>query len=90
MTLLEVMERTGIREAEKCKMYIREALMEIEQMIPEQTSGQKIDVVANTRWYNLPSNMESLLGVFRKWDTTNQRYVKIPEVQTITVITSTS
>lgn len=89
MTLLELMERTGIREPKRIMLYVKDAVNEIQGLIPEYTSGQKINVVADTRTYDLPSNMVDLIGVYRRWDT-NDRYIKIPEIQNITVITSTS
>jgi|SRR3989304_9264808 len=85
MKLLEVMERCGIKEPERAKVYITDALYEMQSLIPEKTTGQKINVVADQRLYSWPSNMVRLLGVYKKYDT-DGKYIRIPSIQRIDLI----
>jgi len=79
MTILEIMERTGAREPGLVRAYVNDALQEIQRIIPDKTTYSKYNVVANTRFYTLPANMEELLGVYRKYDSQG-RYIRIPRV----------
>lgn len=91
MKVLEVMERTGMKDTKKCIIYIRDALSEIQSLIPEKTTGQKYNVVANQRLYSFPTNMVALLGVYKKYETdtstSNIKYIRIPRVQHLDLIT---
>jgi beta-galactosidase beta subunit len=79
MTVLEIMERTGLRSPGLVRAYIADALQEIQRIMPAKTTYTKYNVVAGTRLYSLPSNMETLKGVYRKFDSQG-RYVKIGRV----------
>lgn len=86
MKLLEYMERTGIREPERAKVYITDALYELQSLIPDKTTGQKYNVVDGQRLYSWPSNMVRLLGVYRIYDRENGHYVRIPSIQRIDLL----
>lgn len=93
MKLIEIMERSGVMEPEKAKVWIEDALYEMQSLIPDKTTGQKYNVVANQRLYSWPSNMVRLLGVYRIYDRENGHYVRIPSIQKIDLldeITSTA
>jgi hypothetical protein len=84
MTILEVMERTGLREFGLAQAWITDALEDIQDLIPDKTTFTKINVVAGTRFYTLPSNMVELLGVYRRYDS-NGRYIRIGRVQSLEI-----
>ncbi len=76
MTLLEIMELSGIDKPELAKVYVRDGLRELQQIIPEKTTSIKIDVVANQKFYSLPGNHVKVLEVYRKYDDKG-RYIRI-------------
>lgn len=80
LTILEIMERTGARDPGVVRAYVNDALQEIQRIIPDKTTYLKYNVVAGTRYYSLPSNMEELLTVYRKYDSQG-RYKQIGRVQ---------
>ena len=82
MTLLEIMERVGSRRPEYVKALVNDALEEIADLIPERTTGEFINVVADQRFYNLPTAAIRVLGVYARYDS-DGRYVRIPGVSNI-------
>lgn len=88
------MERTGMKEPKKAIVLIKEALDEIQHLIPEKTTGQLYSVVANQLLYSFPANMVKLLGVFRKYETSTStsrvKYIRIGHVQHMDVVTQIS
>jgi len=94
MKVLEVMERLGIKETKKALVLIKEGLDEIQNLIPEKTTGELYNVVANQLLYSLPSNMIKLLGVYRKYETDTStarvKYIRIGHVQHLDIVTQIS
>jgi hypothetical protein len=84
MTILEIMERTGARDPNLVRAWINDALEDIQDLIPDKTTWQKINVVADTRFYTLPSDMIELLGVYRRFDSQG-RYIRIGRVQSLDI-----
>jgi len=90
ITLLEVMERVGSKETNRVKAYLREAMTEIQTLIPETTTGSFVSVVADQRAYTLPAAMINLIGVYRKYDTDTDtsltKYIRIGEIHDLNLI----
>jgi hypothetical protein len=89
MTVLELMERTGLTHVTLAKSLLRDAFAEIQQLMPYRTTGTYISVVADQKLYDLPTNMEKLLGVYQKYDS-DGKYILIPRVDSITVMEDAS
>jgi hypothetical protein len=84
MTILEIMERTGARNPNLVRAWVNDALEDIQDLIPDKTTWTKVNIVADTRFYTLPSNMLELLGVYRRFDSQG-RYVRIGRVQSLDI-----
>lgn len=84
MTLLEIMERSGIEYPELAKVYIRDALREMQSIIPEKTTFIIFDVVSGQRNYDRPGNEVRLLGVYSKYDV--GKYKKVSIISNVDVI----
>ena len=84
MTVLQVMERTGLRSANRALEYIKDALWEINERMPEQVARYIYDVESDTRFYSLPSNFVRLLSVLRAYDS-DGKYIPIPRVQNVLI-----
>jgi len=78
------MERTGSRDPGLVRAWVNDALEDIQDLIPDKTTFTKINVTADVRLYELPSNMIELLGVYRKFDSQG-RYVRIGRVQSLDI-----
>ncbi len=76
MTLLEIMERCRSREPERVKVFIRDALEEIQSILGHKTTGTTYSVVAGQKEYSLPGNMVKLLAVYQKYDN-DGKYIRI-------------
>jgi len=88
LTLLNIMEQVGSRQTKLIAQYVNDALEEIAFEIPDKVERSKIDVVADTRYYSLPSTMKNLKGVYQK-DTTltgDTVYVKTSRIQNVDII----
>jgi hypothetical protein len=79
------MERVGSRDSRKIIAYVKDALREVQHLIPEKTTHAKYNVVADQKTYALPANMISLLGVYRKYDD-DGKYIRIGHIQHKTLI----
>lgn len=90
ITVLNIMEQVGSRNTKRIVQYINDGLNEIATLIPDKTDNSLIDVVADTRLYNLPSNMKKLLGVYAKADTDNDKYQRISRIENIDVLQDSS
>ena len=85
MTVLEVMQRSGSTSTHRAIAYIKDGLLELQGNIPDKLERKKYSVVADTRYYALPSNMIDLKSVWRLFDD-NGNYVRIPRIQNITIL----
>lgn len=85
-SILNIMERAGMVGQEKLAVaWVNEGLDEIAELSDEHVAISKIDVVANTRLYDLPSNLHRILGVYRRYDD-DGRYVRIGMIQNLDLI----
>lgn len=89
MTLQEICERVGSKKINLIKTYVNDGLREIQSLIPEKTTYEKITVVADQRLYSFPANMVKLLGVYRKYDDEG-KYVKIGRIAHLDLTQSAS
>jgi hypothetical protein len=80
MTLQGLMERVGSRKANVIRAYVDDGLRELEGLIPERTTYQKYSIVADQMLYDYPTNMIRLLGVYRKWSTSEDSYIRCGRV----------
>jgi len=79
MTVLEIMERTGVKEVQRIISYIDDALYELEVDLPHNSTGAMYDISANVRTYTFPAGMVNLQGVYMRYNTDGE-YIRIPEV----------
>jgi hypothetical protein len=85
MTILEIMEKVGVFEnPKKIMAYVQDGLNEMQHKIPEKIQREFLDIVADTRYYNLPTTMIRLEGVFAKYDST--KWVRIPRIQNVDIL----
>ena len=79
MTVLEVIERCNYTGPSKRIMaYIQDALNEIQTLSEDQVSREFLNIEEDVRYYNLPTSMVKLEGVFGKSGTD---WIRIPRIQ---------
>lgn len=78
-----------MREPQRAIAYIKDAMIELQTHVPENTKRYTFSVEADTRYYTLPSDMVNLKTVYRKYDS-DGRYVEIPRVQSIQMMQDSS
>jgi len=89
LTVLELMERTGIRNSEQAFTYIKDGLLEVQTLANEQMKRYTFDVEDGTQFYNLPSDLVTLEGVYRLYSS-DGKYVRIPRVANIDILEDAS
>jgi len=67
MSLQEIMERVGSKEPSVIRAYVDDAFRELEGLIPEHTTYQMYNIVADQKLYAFPNNMVKILGVYRRY-----------------------
>lgn len=85
MTLQEVLERVGSKKVGLIRIYINDALRELEGLIPEKSTHTKYNIVADQKLYSMPDDMVRLLGIYRKWSTDSSHYVKMARATHINI-----
>ncbi len=83
------MERTGLRDGQRAINYIKDGLLEISEQIKDQSKRYLFSVVAGTRFYNLPSDHVTTLGVYQAFDN-DGKYVRIPRIQNVQILQDSS
>ena len=63
MTVLELMERVGVKDTGKAIAYLKDGLDELNVMSETHVNTSRIDIVEDQRFYSLPSNMIQLKSV---------------------------
>ena len=63
MKVQEIMERAGTTETGRAIAYIKDALDEMNLISETHVMTERIDLVKNQRFYNLPNNMVKLLDI---------------------------
>ena len=79
MTVLEIMERTGLKETGLAKAWIKDAVQLIRSQYPENVKIDKQNIIDGEREYILPADMISLLSISVK-DTSDNKYKRIRRV----------
>ena len=85
MTVLEIMERVGSTSTHRAIAYIKDGLLELQSAIPDKLERKKYSVVADTRYYALPSNMIDLKSVWKLFDD-DGNYVRIPRLLNVEIL----
>ena len=63
MTVLEIMEKSGIRETGRALMYIKDGLEEMNLISETHTKRVRIDLEKDKRFYNIPTEAIKILDV---------------------------
>ena len=79
MTVLEIMERTGIKETTLAIAWIKDAIHLIQSQYDENIGSWKTNITDGTREYPFPANLIKLKSVSVK-DTTDGKYKKIKRI----------
>ena len=79
MTVLEVMERVGLKETTLAVAWIKDAIHLIQSQHDENLGSWKTDIADGTRDYPFPANMIKLKSISVK-DTTDSKYKKIRRI----------
>ena len=79
MTILEIMERTGLKETGLAKVWAKDAVHLIRSQQPELIKVDKQNIIDGEREYILPADMISLVSISVK-DTTDSKYKKIRRI----------
>tara|TARA_A100001201_G_scaffold36914_1_gene38805 strand:+ start:39 stop:317 length:279 start_codon:yes stop_codon:yes gene_type:complete len=77
MTILELMERANVRDTNLSIAFIKDAITQIQSTTDIVTKVEKQNLTKNTRDYNLPTDMISLLSVSILDTTDDNKYKKI-------------
>ena len=85
MTVMELMERTGLRSGQRAMTYIKDGLLEINERMPEQVARVTYDIEEGVRYYSLPTNFVKMISVNRAFDD-DGKYIPIPRVQNIQIL----
>ena len=86
ITVLNIMEEAGSRQEKRIVKYINEGLSEIADLIPDTVDRSLISVVADTRFYNLPSTSKKIEGIYQLIDTDNGIYKRIERIQNVDLL----
>ena len=76
MTVLEIMERAGIKEKSLAIAWIKDAFHLIQSNSKEHTKTQKRDIIDGIRSYPMPADMIALKSLSVK-DTNDSKYKRI-------------
>ena len=76
MTVLEIMERSGMTETTLAIAWIKDAVNLIQSNTKENTKTQKSNIIDGIRKYPLPADMVSIKTISVK-DTTDSKYKNI-------------
>ena len=79
MKVQEIMERAGMKNTGRAIAYIKDALEEMNLISETHIQTERIDIVANQRFYDLPDNMVKILDIrCKNHDTSDGTYKSIP------------
>ena len=77
MTVLEVMERAGIRDTNLAIAWVKDAIHLIESTQAENLKTKKIDITKNQRDYDLPADLISINSISVLDTEDDNKYKKI-------------
>ena len=63
MTVNELMERIGVTETGKAIAYIKDGIEEMNVLSETDVATERIDIVENQRFYQLPSDYVKILDI---------------------------
>jgi uncharacterized protein YoaH (UPF0181 family) len=79
MKIQELMERAGITETGRAIAFIKDALEEINMLSETHVKTQKIDIVANQRFYDIPNEALKITDIrCKNHEGTDDLYKTIP------------
>ena len=76
MTILEIMERTGMKDTTLAVAFIKDAIHLMQSQVDIHTASWKTNITDGTRDYPFPANMIKLDSISVK-DTTDSKYKRI-------------
>ena len=79
MNILEIMERTGVRDTNLVIAYIRDAVNQMQSSTDVEIATEKTNIVDGTRSYPVPVTMVGLLSV-SILNTNTDTYERIPRL----------
>ena len=81
MTVQELMERCGNQETGRILAYIKDGLEEINIEAETHVDLERIDIVENKRFYEIPSNMTKMVDIrVKNHFNSKDEYRSIPRV----------
>ena len=86
MTVLEIMERTGVKETNLVIAWLKDAFHQINSTQPEHVKVHKQNIIDGEREYPLPSDAITIKSV-SVYDTTDSKYKKIRRLSPSTTLT---
>ena len=79
MTILEIMERTGMKDTTLAVAFIKDAIHLMQSQVDIHTATWKTNITDGTRDYPFPANMIKLDTISVK-DTTDSKYKRIRRI----------
>ena len=86
MTILEIMERTGMKDTTLAVAFIKDAIHLMQSQVDIHTATWKTNITDGTRDYPFPANMIKLDTISVK-DTTNSKYKRIRRLTHSPIVT---
>ncbi len=81
MKIQEIMERAGITETGRAIAYIKDALEEMNIQSQTHITTQRIDIVKNQRFYDIPFDALQILSIrCKNHQNSKDEYRKIPRM----------
>mgnify|MGYP003135563131 FL=1 len=86
MTILEIMERTGMKDTTLAVAFIKDAIHLMQSQVDIHTATWKTNITDGTRDYPFPANMIKLDTISVK-DTTDSKYKRIRRLTHSPIVT---
>ena len=86
MTILEIMERTGMKDTTLAVAFIKDAIHLMQSQVDIHTASWKTNITDGTRDYPFPANMIKLDSISVK-DTTDSKYKRIRRLTHSPIVT---
>ncbi len=87
MKILEIMERANSRDTNLVIAYIKDAISEMQSSNEIDTKVSKINIVKNTRDYDLPSDLISIKTISVKDTDDDDKYKQIRRLSSEPIVT---
>ena len=80
-TINEIMERSGMTQTGRAVAYIKDGLDELSHMVEPYITESSVNIVANKRYYDLPSNMIKIRDIrVKNHDNDEDKFRSIPRI----------